>query len=146
VDWRVGADWFEATLLDYDPHSNWGQWARTAGVVPTNEAKRQRVGGTRYFDIALGHGGGQAARYIRAWVPELASVPDESLFAPWQRGGDLAGYPKEPLCSPDLRRYFEHALARLAGKGGGKQGGRGPKGEQSGWGRKGGGQGKGAGY
>lgn len=39
--------------MDYDVHSNWGQWARSAGVVPTNEAKRRRVGGTRYYDLAL---------------------------------------------------------------------------------------------
>mgnify|MGYP001183267352 CR=1 FL=1 len=30
-DWRSGASWFEAQLLDYDVHSNYGNWAYIAG-------------------------------------------------------------------------------------------------------------------
>ncbi len=32
IDWRWGAMWFEHHLLDYDPHSNWGNWMYVAGV------------------------------------------------------------------------------------------------------------------
>jgi deoxyribodipyrimidine photo-lyase len=32
IDWRWGARWFESQLLDYDPASNWGNWAYAAGV------------------------------------------------------------------------------------------------------------------
>ncbi len=31
-DWRVGAAYFESTLIDYDVHSNWGNWMYQAGV------------------------------------------------------------------------------------------------------------------
>jgi len=31
-DWRAGAAWFEHHLLDYDPASNWGNWAYVAGT------------------------------------------------------------------------------------------------------------------
>lgn len=31
-DWRYGAAWFESQLIDYDPASNWGNWAYVAGV------------------------------------------------------------------------------------------------------------------
>ncbi|MGL5618025.1 MAG: DASH family cryptochrome [Tannerellaceae bacterium] len=31
-DWRHGAAWFEKQLIDYDPASNWGNWAYQAGV------------------------------------------------------------------------------------------------------------------
>ncbi|WGH74275.1 DASH family cryptochrome [Tenacibaculum tangerinum] len=31
-DWRVGAAYFESLLLDYDPHSNYGNWMYIAGV------------------------------------------------------------------------------------------------------------------
>ncbi len=31
-DWRVGAAYFEAMLLDYDVHSNWGNWMYNSGV------------------------------------------------------------------------------------------------------------------
>jgi len=27
IDWRWGAEWFEATLIDYTPDANWGNWA-----------------------------------------------------------------------------------------------------------------------
>ncbi len=32
VDWRLGADYFEKNLIDYDATSNWGNWAYLAGV------------------------------------------------------------------------------------------------------------------
>lgn len=32
VDWRRGARWFERMLIDYDPCSNWGNWAYIAGA------------------------------------------------------------------------------------------------------------------
>ena len=32
VDWTWGAQWFESALIDYDVHSNWGNWAYVAGV------------------------------------------------------------------------------------------------------------------
>ncbi len=31
-DWRVGASWFESLLIDYDVHSNWGNWMYNSGV------------------------------------------------------------------------------------------------------------------
>lgn len=31
-DWRVGAAYFESTLIDYDVHSNWGNWMYNSGV------------------------------------------------------------------------------------------------------------------
>jgi deoxyribodipyrimidine photo-lyase len=32
MDWRIGAQYFEALLVDYDVYSNWGNWAYVAGV------------------------------------------------------------------------------------------------------------------
>jgi deoxyribodipyrimidine photo-lyase len=32
IDWRLGAEWFESQLIDYDVYSNWGNWAYLAGV------------------------------------------------------------------------------------------------------------------
>lgn len=26
MDWRLGAEWFESTLIDHDPGSNYGNW------------------------------------------------------------------------------------------------------------------------
>jgi deoxyribodipyrimidine photo-lyase len=32
MDWRMGAAYFEQQLIDYDVHSNWGNWMYVAGV------------------------------------------------------------------------------------------------------------------
>lgn len=31
-DWRIGAAYFESLLIDYDVHSNWGNWIYVSGV------------------------------------------------------------------------------------------------------------------
>lgn len=31
-DWRIGAAYFESILIDYDVHSNWGNWMYNSGV------------------------------------------------------------------------------------------------------------------
>jgi deoxyribodipyrimidine photo-lyase len=32
LDWRIGAAYFEAMLIDYDVHSNYGNWMYVSGV------------------------------------------------------------------------------------------------------------------
>ena len=32
LDWRIGASYFESMLLDYDVHSNYGNWQYVSGV------------------------------------------------------------------------------------------------------------------
>ena len=78
VDWRMGAEWFESLLLDYDVSSNWGNWVYAAGVG--NDAR-----GFRYFNIT------KQARdydlkgdYVRHWLPELAQVPGDLVHEPWK--------------------------------------------------------------
>lgn len=44
LDWRYGAAYFEQQLIDYDPSSNWGNWAYLAGVG--NDPRSER-----YFNI-----------------------------------------------------------------------------------------------
>jgi len=75
IDWRMGAEYFESLLLDYDPCSNYGNWAynTTVGHDPRN----------RYFNIV-----GQAQKYdtkgeyTRHWLPELKHVPQEFIHEP----------------------------------------------------------------
>lgn len=45
TDWRIGASYFEAMLIDYDVHSNYGNWNYLAGVG--NDPR------DRKFNIAL---------------------------------------------------------------------------------------------
>lgn len=45
IDWRYGAAYFEGMLIDYDVHSNWGNWCYVAGVG--NDPRE-----TRYFNTS----------------------------------------------------------------------------------------------
>ncbi|WP_422083900.1 DASH family cryptochrome [Ulvibacterium sp.] len=49
-DWRIGAAYFESMLLDYDVHSNWGNWMYNSGVGndPRNRAFNSRRQAERY--------------------------------------------------------------------------------------------------
>ena len=40
-DWRIGAAYFESMLIDYDVHSNYGNWMYNAGVG--KRSKRQKI-------------------------------------------------------------------------------------------------------
>ncbi len=40
LDWRMGAEYFEELLIDYDVSSNWGNWAYLAGVGNDPRGKR----------------------------------------------------------------------------------------------------------
>ena len=103
IDWRVGADWFEALLLDHDVCSNYGEWASTAGVAaaptkgqplglqgrgPTAQSGQGAHGGAgdpwakgKATGAAVFDPWEQAAQYdrteayVRRWVPELRRVP-----------------------------------------------------------------------
>ncbi len=76
IDWRIGGAYFETQLVDYDPCSNYGNWAYIAGVG--NDSRN------RSFDVL-----GQATRYdpngeyVRHWLPALADLPADAIHEPW---------------------------------------------------------------
>lgn len=41
IDWRIGAEWYESLLCDYDLSNNWGNWQYLAGVG--NDPREARV-------------------------------------------------------------------------------------------------------
>ncbi len=57
VRWQKGARWFESCLVDYDPCSNWGNWAYIAGAGTENsphifdvEQQRETFDADRSFE------------------------------------------------------------------------------------------------
>ncbi|GAV63671.1 DNA_photolyase domain-containing protein/FAD_binding_7 domain-containing protein [Cephalotus follicularis] len=76
IDWRMGAEWFETCLLDYDPCSNYGNWTYGAGVG--NDPREDR-----YFSIPK-----QAqtydpeGRYVAYWLPQLEELPKSERHFP----------------------------------------------------------------
>ncbi len=82
IDWRMGAEWFESLLIDYDVCSNWGNWNYTAGVG--NDAR-----GFRYFNITKQTKDyDPQGNYIKHWLPELASLPGDKVREPWKLSQD----------------------------------------------------------
>lgn len=80
IDWRVGAEWYESLLTDYDVSSNWGNWQYTAGVGndPRGEARVFNPV-KQAFDYDP-HG-----EYVRAWVEELRPIRNlQWLFQVWK--------------------------------------------------------------
>lgn len=89
VDWRLGADYFEQHLLDYDPASNWGNWAYLAG---TGADPRE----DRWFNVlSQGQRYDPDGSYVRHWLPHLRNIPDSCVHWPWLHGGN------PPLVCPD---------------------------------------------
>ncbi|MEM1225497.1 MAG: DASH family cryptochrome [Planctomycetota bacterium] len=78
IDWRMGAEWFESLLIDYDPASNYGNWNYTAGIG--NDTRAFRWFNT--FKQATIYD--RRGHYVRHWLPELAGVPDEHIHTPWK--------------------------------------------------------------
>jgi len=65
VDWRMGAEYFESLLIDYDPASNYGNWNYLAGVGSDPMENR-------YFNIlSQGRRYDSNGEYVRHWLPEL---------------------------------------------------------------------------
>lgn len=84
IDWRIGAEWYETNLIDYDVSSNWGNWQYVAGVG-NDPRGEQRV--FNPVKQAMDYDG--KGDYVRAWVPELRDVghsPEDlmGLFQAWR--------------------------------------------------------------
>jgi deoxyribodipyrimidine photo-lyase len=83
VDWRVGEKHFRHLLVDADPSQNAGNWQRVAGTghdaAPINRVI-DPVDHSRRHD--------PTGAYIRRWVPELASLDDDAVHAPWLAPAD----------------------------------------------------------
>lgn len=115
VDWRLGERYFAEQLNDFDLAANNGgwQWAASTGCDaqpwfrifnPVTQSERFDPGG----------------RFIRRYLPELETVPDRFIHAPWTMGaGDQAAarvrigvdYPAPVI---DHAQARERTLARFA--------------------------------
>ncbi len=73
MNWIIGAEYFESKLIDYDPCSNYCNWAYIAGVGTDPR-------GGRHFNIKYQsqkhdpHG-----EFIKHWIPILKDIPADKL-------------------------------------------------------------------
>ncbi|KAF2737592.1 cryptochrome [Polyplosphaeria fusca] len=68
IDWRLGAEWYEFLLIDYDIGNNWGNWQYVAGVG--NDPRQGRV----FNPVKQALDYDAQGDYVRTWVAELRNV------------------------------------------------------------------------
>lgn len=150
-DWRLGAEFFESFLVDYDPNSNYGNWQYVAGVGNDPRSSRQ------FNQIKQAKDYDPRAEYLTTWLPPLQKLLPEhrnEVFHPWtlatQQGGGSGrdkvpeGYPSEPVVETGMWKahYQPRGEKKWRGGsgGGGGPGGHGGHGGHGGSGGGGGGQ------
>lgn len=123
INWKLGAEWYECMLTDYDVSSNWGNWQYVAGVGndPRGEA--------RVFNpIKQGCDYDPQGEYCKAWVEELRGLEDpQQVFQPWkvspERRSDLGLKGLETVENPLKKIDFRVGGKGRGGSGGGRYGG-----------------------
>ncbi|KAE8212898.1 hypothetical protein CF327_g3495 [Tilletia walkeri] len=121
-DWRIGAEFFQSHLIDYDATSNYGNWQYVAGVGNDPRASRQFniIKQSKTYD--------PEGEYIKLWVPELRGLTSPVIHHPWthpREAAKFAGtYPNKPLIESDTwHKHYATPTASLRGGGGGTGGG-----------------------
>lgn len=123
VNWKLGAEWYECMLTDYDVSSNWGNWQYVAGVGndPRGEA--------RVFNpIKQGCDYDPEGQYCKTWVEELRGLDDpQEVFQPWkvsaEKRAELGLDGLEMVEAPLKRIDFKVGGKGKGGGGGGRYGG-----------------------
>jgi deoxyribodipyrimidine photo-lyase len=114
INWTEGERWFWDTLVDADPANNPASWQWVAGCG-ADAAPYFRI----FNPILQGEKFDPEGRYVRAFVPELARLPNAVVHRPWtappmmlREAGITLGetYP-EPLV--DHAQARQRALAAL---------------------------------
>lgn len=97
LDWRATAPVLARAFTDYEPGIHWSQAQMQSGVTGINAPRI-------YNPVKQGQDHDPTGAFTRAWVPELAAVPDIWLQEPWKWPGarGLLGrrYP-EPVVDPE---------------------------------------------
>jgi deoxyribodipyrimidine photo-lyase len=124
IPWQRGEEWFWDTLVDADPAQNGGNWQWVAGCG-ADAAPFFRV----FNPVLQGEKFDPKGAYVRAWVPELARLPDALIHQPWTAtaaqlaaGGVALGqtYPHPAVDHAKARQAALAAYRRISGKESGK--------------------------
>lgn len=116
VPWQEGARWFWDTLVDADLAINSLNWQWVAGTG-LDAAPYFRI----FNPITQSHKFDADGRYIRRWLPELTSLPNKHIHAPWLAPASVLqacklnigiDYPEPAL---DLKETRKQALACFKG-------------------------------
>jgi deoxyribodipyrimidine photo-lyase len=147
IDWRIGAEWYESMLVDYDLSSNWGNWQYVAGVGNDPRESRSFNPVKQAFDYD------PQAEYVKTWIEELRGVENPAeVFQAWtmnQEARERAGLGGVKWVEKPLKR-IEFTVGRKGpgqmrnrGRGGGPAGEGGNRGKWHTFAGRGRGQGRG---
>ena len=105
IDWREGERWFMRHLIDGDLAANNGGWQWSASTG-TDAAPYFRI----FNPLSQSAKFDPEGRFLRHWLPELASLNKRDIHNPDALGGlfGVAGYPRPMV---DLSKSRERALA-----------------------------------
>ncbi|XP_040208720.1 cryptochrome DASH [Rana temporaria] len=114
IDWRMGAEWFEYLLVDYDVCSNYGNWLYSAGIG--NDPRENR----KFNMIKQGLDYDGNGDYIRLWVPELQQIKGGAVHTPWALSSSALShanvtlgktYPLPIVMAPEWSRHINQRPA-----------------------------------
>lgn len=79
ISWQSGAAWFWDTLVDADHANNTANWQWVAGCG-ADAAPYFRI----FNPVLQGRKFDADGAYVKAWVPELAKLPNARIHEPWK--------------------------------------------------------------
>jgi len=107
IHWRHGEQHFMQHLIDGDPAANNGGWQWAAGTGTDAQPY------FRIFNPVSQSKQHATPAYLRHWLPELASVPDEHIHEPWLMNNPPQAYPA-PMVDHKMARKRTIAAFKAA--------------------------------
>jgi deoxyribodipyrimidine photo-lyase len=107
LPWQRGQEWFWDTLVDADLANNAASWQWVAGCG-ADAAPYFRI----FNPILQGAKFDPDGAYTRRYVPELAKLPTEYLFAPWEAPANVLAAAGVALGKTYPKPIVDHADAR----------------------------------
>ncbi len=110
LPWRDSGLHLARQFTDYEPGIHWSQVQMQSGTTGINT---MRI----YNPVKQGYDQDAEGRFVRAWVPELADVPDAFVHEPWrwEDAGALLGkvYPEPIVDNAAAARAAREALSAV---------------------------------
>jgi deoxyribodipyrimidine photo-lyase len=107
LPWQAGARWFWDTLLDADLANNSFGWQWVAGCG-ADAAPYYRI----FNPVLQGRRFDPQGSYVRRWVPELQSLPDAWIQAPWEAPSEVLAAAEISLGETYPLPIIAHDVAR----------------------------------